>query len=41
MWLKYRGHLDKISDNMFLGATNAFSSELGKGTTVDFTLPLA
>ncbi len=31
-WLKFRGHLDKISDNMFLGATNAFSSEPGKGT---------
>jgi aconitate hydratase len=23
-WLKFRGHLDKISDNMFLGANNAF-----------------
>ncbi|MFB3137033.1 MAG: aconitate hydratase [Nitrospirales bacterium] len=33
-WLKYRGHLDKISDNMFLGATNAFSDEPGKGTNV-------
>ncbi|MEP6601020.1 MAG: aconitate hydratase [Nitrospirota bacterium] len=33
-WLKYRGHLDKISDNMFLGATGAFSSEPGKGTDV-------
>jgi aconitate hydratase len=33
-WLKYRGHLDKISDNMFLGATSAFSSEPGKGTDV-------
>lgn len=33
-WLKYRGHLDKISDNMFLGATNAFSTEVGKGTDV-------
>jgi aconitate hydratase len=33
-WLKYRGHLDKISDNMFLGATNAFASEPGKGTNV-------
>ncbi len=30
-WLKYRGHLDKISDNMFLGATNAFALEPGKG----------
>jgi aconitate hydratase len=33
-WLKYRGHLDKISDNMFLGATNAYSAEAGKGTDV-------
>jgi aconitate hydratase len=33
-WLKFRGHLDKISDNMFLGATNAFGSEPGKGTNV-------
>ena len=33
-WLKFRGHLDKISDNMFLGANNAFSSEPGKGTDV-------
>lgn len=23
-WLRFRGHLDKISDNMFLGAINAF-----------------
>ena len=28
-WLKYRGHLDKISDNMFLGAKNAFTEALG------------
>jgi aconitate hydratase len=33
-WLKYRGHLDKISDNMFLGANSAFSPEAGKGTDV-------
>lgn len=31
-WLKYRGHLDRISDNMYLGATNAFTAEVGKGT---------
>src|SRR5437867_2511584 len=30
-WLRYRGHLDKISDNMFLGALNAFTGEPGKG----------
>lgn len=31
-WLSYRGHLDKISDNMLLGATNAFQLDTpGKG----------
>jgi aconitate hydratase len=34
MWLRYRGHLDKISDNMFLGALNAFTGEMGKGVNV-------
>ncbi len=29
-WLKYRGHLDNISGNMFLGAINAFTDEPGK-----------
>ncbi len=33
-WLKYRGHLDKISDNMFLGAINAFTKEAGKGLNI-------
>ena len=33
-WLRYRGHLDKFSDNMFMGATNAFASEAGKGLNV-------
>ena len=30
-WLQYRGHLDKISDNMFTGAKNAFREEIGQG----------
>jgi aconitate hydratase len=30
-WLRYRGHLDKISDNMFLGAVNAYTGAAGKG----------
>ncbi len=30
-WLSYRGHLDKISDNMFIGAVNAFREETGRG----------
>ena len=29
-WLKYRGHLDNISNNMFIGAINAYSKEPGK-----------
>jgi aconitate hydratase len=33
-WLRFRGHLDRISDNMFLGATNAFTEESGKGMDV-------
>ena len=30
-WLRFRGHLEKISDNMFSGAVNAFSEATGKG----------
>jgi aconitate hydratase len=33
-WLKYRGHLDNISQNMFMGAVNAFSGEAGLGKNV-------
>lgn len=33
-WLMYRGHLDKLSDNLLLGAVNAFSGEVGKGKNV-------
>ncbi len=29
-WLRFRGHLDNISENMFLGAENAFTGESGK-----------
>ena len=29
-WLKYRGHLDNISDNLFAGAVNAFTGETGQ-----------
>jgi len=28
-WLRFRGHLDNISNNMFTGATNAFSGNAG------------
>jgi aconitate hydratase len=30
-WLKYRGHLSNISNNMFNGAINAFTGEAGHG----------
>ncbi len=29
IWLRYRGHLDKFSDNLLLGAVNAFTGEIG------------
>ncbi len=33
-WLALRGHLDKFSDNMFMGAINAYTDEAGKGLNV-------
>ncbi len=30
-WLKYRGHLENISGNLFIGAVNAFTDEVGMG----------
>ncbi|MCH8185213.1 MAG: aconitate hydratase [Chloroflexi bacterium] len=33
-WLALRGHLDKFSDNMFMGAINAYTGEAGKGADV-------
>ena len=30
-WLRYRGHLENISGNLFLGAVNAFTGEAGSG----------
>jgi aconitate hydratase len=29
-WLRFRGHLDNISNNLFIGATNAYNGETGK-----------
>jgi len=43
-WLRYRGHLDKFSDNLLSGATNAFTGEAGKAQNVltgDRGLPIA
>ena len=33
-WLRFRGHLDNISDNMFSGAINAFTGKPGVGSNV-------
>jgi aconitate hydratase len=33
-WLSLRGHLDRFSENMLMGATNAYTNEVGKGTNV-------
>ncbi len=33
-WLRFRGHLDNISDNLFLGAINAFADEPGHGVNI-------
>jgi aconitate hydratase A / 2-methylisocitrate dehydratase len=30
-WLRFRGHLDNIANNLFIGAVNAYSGEAGKG----------
>jgi len=29
-WLRLRGHLDKLSDNLLLGAVNAFNDQIGQ-----------
>ena len=34
-WLKFRGHLDNISDNMFIGAINAFTDDAGTGKNIE------
>jgi aconitate hydratase len=33
-WLRFRGHLDRFSDNMFMGAINAYTGEAGTGKNV-------
>jgi aconitate hydratase len=33
-WLRYRGHLENISGNLFLGAVNAFTGKAGEGRCV-------
>jgi len=34
-WLRFRGHIDNISDNLFLGAINYFADEPGFGIDVE------
>jgi aconitate hydratase len=42
-WLKYRGHLDNISNNLLIGATNAFTGKINLVTNqllkTDMTVP--
>jgi len=33
-WLSLRGHLDNLSDNLLLGAVNAFNDEVGVGKNI-------
>jgi aconitate hydratase len=33
-WLRYRGHLERFSDNLLMGASNAFTGEVGRTTNV-------
>jgi len=33
-WLSLRGHLDYLSDNMLMGAVNAFNDEVGQGKNI-------
>ena len=33
-WLSLRGHLDNLSDNMLMGAVNAFNDKVGQGKNI-------
>ena len=33
-WLRLRGHLDKLSDNLLLGAVNAFNEKVGQAKNI-------
>ena len=38
-WLKYRGHLENISGNLFIGAVNAYGGAVGEGkSAIDGTV---
>ncbi len=34
-WLTFRGHLDNISNNLYIGATNAFDDKIGEGKNIE------
>jgi len=34
LWLRLRGHLDKLSDNLLLGAVNAFNDQVGQAKNI-------
>jgi aconitate hydratase len=34
IWLRYRGHLERFSENLLMGATNAATGEVGKTSNV-------
>lgn len=33
-WLSFRGHIENLSDNMLLGAVNAYNEEVGQGKNI-------
>ncbi|HEV2269318.1 MAG TPA: aconitate hydratase [Steroidobacteraceae bacterium] len=39
IWLRYRGHLERFSENLLLGATNAATGEVGKTANVSTGAP--
>lgn len=39
MWLRYRGHLERFSENLLMGATNAATGEVGKTRNVINSAP--
>ena len=38
-WLKYRGHLENISGNLFIGVVNAFTGATGEGKDASTARP--
>ena len=40
-WLRFRGHLDRFSDNLFSGAINAFTGERAARRCLTASAPVA